>query len=206
MSTPEGLTRKGLATRARIVETAAELVLERGVNGTTLEDVRTATKTSRSQLFHYFPEGKPDLVSALTEWQTARVFAAQRPHLDELDTWESWQKWGEAIADFYRAQPCWGCPIGSMANELIGSHDQVAAAVQQAWDDWQRLFQAGAERMIAGGLLRPGTDGQRLGRSILAILQGGLLMTKTTRTDEPLLDALDTISLTLRAHAADPVR
>ncbi|MFE7839158.1 TetR/AcrR family transcriptional regulator [Streptomyces sp. NPDC057474] len=206
MSTPEGLTRKGLATRARIVEAAAELVLERGVNATTLEDVRTATRTSRSQLFHYFPEGKPDLVSALTQWQGARVFDAQRPYLDELDSWESWQKWREAITDFYREQPCWGCPIGSMVNELVGSHDQVAASVQRVWAEWQRLLQAGTERMITAGLLRADTDAQRLGRSILATLQGGLLMTKTTRTEEPLLDALDAIFLTLRAHAVDPAR
>lgn len=204
MSTPEGLTRKGLATRARIVEAAAELVLTRGVNATTLEDVRAATRTSRSQLFHYFPAGKPDLVSALTQWQGARVFDAQRPHLDELDSWESWQKWREAITAFYRAEPCWGCPIGSMVNELVGSHDQVAAAVQNVWTEWQRLLQAGTERMITAGLLRADTDGHRLARSILAILQGGLLMTKTARTEEPLLDALDAIFLTLRAHAVDP--
>jgi hypothetical protein len=150
--------------------------------------------------------GRADLVSALTEWQGARVFDAQRSYLDKLDSWESWQKWREAITDFYREQPCWGCPIGSMVNELVGSHDQVAASVQNVWAEWQRLLQAGTERMITAGLLQVSTDGQRLGRSILATLQGGLLMTKTTRTEEPLLDALDTIFLTLRAHAVDPPR
>jgi hypothetical protein len=134
------------------------------------------------------------------------VFDAQRSYLDKLDSWESWQKWREAITDFYREQPCWGCPIGSMVNELVGSHDQVAASVQNVWAEWQRLLQAGTERMITAGLLQVSTDGQRLGRSILATLQGGLLMTKTTRTEEPLLDALDTIFLTLRAHAVDPPR
>ncbi|QYX79413.1 TetR/AcrR family transcriptional regulator [Streptomyces akebiae] len=206
MSTPEGLTRKGLATRARIVEAAAELVLARGVNATTLEDVRAATRTSRSQLFHYFPEGKPDLVSALAGWQAARLLDAQRPSLEELDSWEAWQKWREAITAYYRAQPYWGCPIGSMVNELAGGHDQVAAAAQEAMADWQRLLQTGTERMITAGLLRADTDPQRLARSILAILQGGLLMTKTTRSEEPLLDALDTIFLTLRAHAVEPPR
>jgi hypothetical protein len=93
-----------------------------------------------------------------------------------------------------------------MVNELVGSHDQVAASVQNVWAEWQRLLQAGTERMITAGLLQVSTDGQRLGRSILATLQGGLLMTKTTRTEEPLLDALDTIFLTLRAHAVDPPR
>lgn len=60
--------------------------------------------------------------------------------------------------------------------------------------------------MIGAGLLRADTDAHRLARSILAILQGGMLMTKTTLTDEPLLDVLDSIFLTLRAHAVDPAR
>lgn len=132
--------------------------------------------------------------------------AEQRFCLEELDSWEAWQEWREAITAYYRAQPYWGCPIGSMVNELAGSHDQVAAAAQSVMADWQRLLQTGIEHMIAASLLRSDTDAQRLARSILAILQGGLLMTKTTRTEEPLLDALDTIFLTLRAHAVDPAR
>jgi AcrR family transcriptional regulator len=35
-----GLTRKGTQTRQRIVAAAADLILQRGVAGTTLDDVR----------------------------------------------------------------------------------------------------------------------------------------------------------------------
>jgi AcrR family transcriptional regulator len=201
MGSPEGLTRKGIATRSRIVEAAAEMVLARGVTATTLEDVRTRTRTSKSQLFHYFPEGKADLVSALAQWQAARLFDAQRPYLDELDSWESWQQWRNAILGYYTRQPYWGCPIGSMVNELAGSHSQIAAAAQNALLEWQQLLEGGIVRMVAAGHLRGDTNPHRLARSILAILQGGLLMTKTTHSSEPVEDALDAIFLALRAHA-----
>ena len=46
------LTAKGEATRARIVEAAADLILARGVGSTSLDDIRAGTATSKSQLFH----------------------------------------------------------------------------------------------------------------------------------------------------------
>ena len=49
------LTAKGARTRARIVEEAAALIHERGVAGTTLEDVKAAAEVSGSQMYHYFP-------------------------------------------------------------------------------------------------------------------------------------------------------
>ena len=57
---PEGqaprLTAKGLATRERIVAAAAQLMFERGVAGTSTDDVQAAAGISASQLYHYFDD------------------------------------------------------------------------------------------------------------------------------------------------------
>ena len=47
------LTPKGARTRARIVEEAAALIHERGVAGTTLDDVKVAAEVGSSQMYHY---------------------------------------------------------------------------------------------------------------------------------------------------------
>jgi len=83
------LTLKGAATRGRIVEAAADLILARGVGGTNLDDICAGTATSKGQVFHYFPGGKSDLVSAIASLQAERVLDAQRPFLDTLDTWDN---------------------------------------------------------------------------------------------------------------------
>src|ERR1700750_3400574 len=111
------ITAKGQATRARIVEAAARCALARGAAGRSLDDIRAGTGTSKSQLFHYFPGGKRDLVAAIAAFQAERVLAAQRPHLDELDTMESWERWRDAVVAHYGAQQHWGCPIGALSSE-----------------------------------------------------------------------------------------
>src|SRR5260370_27940697 len=83
---------KGAATRARIVQAAAELVLARGVGGTSLDDIGAGTGTGKGQLFHYFPGGKGELVRALTDFEAERILDAQRPWLDTLDSSEAWER------------------------------------------------------------------------------------------------------------------
>src|ERR1700685_3736787 len=107
------LTPKGVATRARIVATSADLVLARGIGGTTLDDIRAGTATSKGQLFHYFPGGKAELVGAIASFQGERVLNAQRPYLDTLDSWSAWEGWRRAVLDHYGSQAHWGCPISA---------------------------------------------------------------------------------------------
>ncbi|WP_203922642.1 TetR/AcrR family transcriptional regulator [Rugosimonospora africana] len=196
------LTPKGAATRERIVEAAADLILARGVGGTSLDDIRAGTATSKSQLFHYFPGGKSELVGAIAAFQAERVLQAQRPYLDTLDTWEAWQGWRDSVIAHYGSQPHWGCPIGSLAGELMGNDPARAADVAEHLNKWRGYLQAGAERMRESGLLRADADPERLALSVFASLQGGLLLTQTMCSIEPLAAALDGALATLRDSAA----
>src|ERR1700710_1761799 len=87
------LTAKGRATRQRIIEGAAGEIRARGVAMTTLEDVMARTRTSKSQLFHYFPDGKDQLLLAVAAFESAMVIEDQQPHLGTLTSWAAWQRW-----------------------------------------------------------------------------------------------------------------
>ena len=95
------LTAKGRATRDRIVEGAAEVLREQGVGAATLEDVMARTRSSKSQLFHYFPDGKDQLLLAVAEFEAGRVLADQQPYLGRLDSWEAWQAWRDVVVERY---------------------------------------------------------------------------------------------------------
>jgi AcrR family transcriptional regulator len=190
------------ATRARIVERAADLLLARGVGGTSLDDIRAETATSKSQLFHYFPGGKSALVAAIAAFQSERVLAAQRPFLDALDTWAAWEGWRGAILAHYCSQAQWGCPIGTLASELIGNDPERAAEVAAYLDRWRGYLEAGLTRMQAAGLLRADADPRTLALATFAALHGGLMLTQTMQSGEPLAAALDGALAALRAAAA----
>jgi AcrR family transcriptional regulator len=202
MSSTAKLTPKGAATRARIVEAAADHILAHRVGGTSLDDIRAGTATSKSQLFHYFPGGKTELVAAIASFQSERVLAAQRPFLDTLDTWEAWEGWREAVVAHYGSQAHWGCPIGALASELVGSDPALSTQMAAYMDRWRGYLQAGLTRMRAAGLLRADADPETLALSIFAALHGGLLLTHTMQSIEPLEAALEGAMTALRAWQA----
>jgi AcrR family transcriptional regulator len=195
------LTRKGAATRGRIIEAAADLILARGVGGTNLDDICTGTGTSKGQLFHYFPGGKSELVSAIAAFQSERVLDAQRPFLDTLDRWDDWDRWRDAVVTHYRSQPHWGCPIGALVAELVKNEPARAAEVGAHMNRWRGYLQAGLQRMRDRGLLRADADPHALALSIFSALQGGLLLTQMMESIEPLEAALDGALTALHATA-----
>jgi AcrR family transcriptional regulator len=206
MPTPAKLTPKGAATRARIVESAADLILARGARGTNLDDICAGTPTSKGQLFHYFPDGKSELVSAIAAFQAERVLDAQRPFLDTLDTWEAWEGWRDAVLAHYGSQAHWGCPIGALTAELVRDEPERAADVTAHMNRWRQYIEAGLQRMHAAGLLRDDVNPDTLALSTFAALHGGLLLTQMMHSIEPLEAALDGALAGLRAAATAPTR
>ena len=99
--TERRLTRRGRETRERIVAAAAELMFERGVAETTLEDIRAAAGVSGSQVYHYF-EDKQALVRAVIDYQTDAVLDTQSPHLDHLDTLPGLRAWRDLLVGHQR--------------------------------------------------------------------------------------------------------
>ena len=69
-------TRRGRATRERIIRAAAELVAERGVAAVSLDDVGACAPASRSQLYHYFDD-KEALIRAVVDATSDAVLGAQ---------------------------------------------------------------------------------------------------------------------------------
>ena len=181
---------------------AADLVLDRGAQGTSLDDLRAATATSKSQLFHYFPGGKGDLISAIGALQIERVLDAQRPYLDELDTWASWDRWRDAVLAHYGSQPHRGCPIGALTAELVRSEPHRAPEAIAHMNRWRSYLEAGLRRMTKTGRLRADVDPRTLSLSVFAALQGGLTLSAMAGSIEPLQAALDGALTTLRASAA----
>ena len=92
-------TAKGRAMRERIVHAAAELIAAKGVAGMSLDDVRSRTGASRSQLYHYF-ENRDDLVHAVIDVITDVVLNNQGELLYDLDSWAGIDRWFDALVQY----------------------------------------------------------------------------------------------------------
>jgi AcrR family transcriptional regulator len=185
------LTPKGERTRARIIGAAARLIYERGVAGTTLEDVRTAAEVSGSQLYHYFAD-KDELVQAVTGHQ-ADVIVGNQQHAD-LGTIEGLRAWRDmVIAEAKSADGMGGCPLGSLGSQLAESDPQARALVAAGFGRWSAAISDGLRALHTAGHLPAGINPGDLAVTLLAALQGGLLLAQVQRDTRPLETAVDTL-------------
>lgn len=184
------LTARGAATRLRIVNAAADLIYTHGVDRTSLDEVMAASGVSKSQLYHYFTD-KNALVLEVIAFQTKRVFAAQQPHLDALDSFEALRSWRDVIVQLNEEVHARGCPLGSLANELANDSESARKSLASSFGAWTDCIEHGLAKMRARGELAPSADPHELAIALLSAVQGGLLLAKTTQASHPLKIAID---------------
>jgi AcrR family transcriptional regulator len=195
----EPRTARGRATRERIVNAAAGLMYQRGVAGTSMDDVRLASGTSKSQLYHYFAD-KTALVCAVVAFQE-RAVIGDRPFLGDLATLEGLRAWRDQVVRLNgQAVMLGGCPVGSLVSETA-TDERSRQASATAFESWAAHLADGLRRMKEGGELGPQADPDALALGLLAALQGGLLMAQAHQSTAPLETALDHALLAVETQA-----
>lgn len=184
------LTPKGARTRARIVEEAAALIHERGVAGTTLEDVKAAAEVSGSQMYHYFPD-KNELVQAVIDYQADAIVNRNRDALGREDGVEAWRKMVMAAAKRTKAKG--GCALGSLVGQLAESDPEARALIAAGFDQWAVAIADGLRSLHADGKLPSDINPDDLATTLLATLEGGLLLSQVHQSARPIETAVNTL-------------
>jgi AcrR family transcriptional regulator len=177
-------TPRGAATRQRIVTGAAALMREQGVANVSLDDIRAATSTSKSQLFHYFPQGRSDLLLAVARHEADQVLDDQMPQLGTLESWPQWEAWRVRVIEKYDAQRR-TCPLSALTAQLSVA-DPVAtqAVITDLYDRWHGYLAAGVRALIDRGDVAAGTDADHAATAVLTAVSGGAaLLMATDRLD-----------------------
>ncbi len=184
------LTPKGARTRARIVEEAAALIHERGVAATTLDDVKVAADVSGSQMYHYFPD-KNALVQAVIDYQADAIVDRNRRALSSAHGVETWRKM--VITAARRTKGKGGCALGSLAGQLAETDPEARTRIAAGFDQWAATIADGLSSLHADGKLPPDIDPDDLALTLLATLEGGLLLSQVQQTSRPFETAFDTL-------------
>jgi AcrR family transcriptional regulator len=191
------VTARGRATRERIVTAAAELIRERGSASTSLDDVIARAGVSKSQLYHCFDD-RAALLRAVVDHNADLVLGGLPP----LDGWKAIRAWFRSLVEIQVASGgCGGCPVGGLVGQFAEADEPARVALADAFARWEAHVRAGLRAMQARGKLAPGADAGALATATLASLQGGLVLTQTTRDPRRLEIALDAAYEHLRCNA-----
>jgi TetR/AcrR family transcriptional repressor of lmrAB and yxaGH operons len=165
-------------TRDRMVKGAVRLLAVRGLQETSFSEVLEIAKAPRGSIYHHFPEGKDQLVSAAVDLAGANA-------LDVLDRLQGATAekvtatflglWREVLT---RSELRAGCSVlaVTVATDSADLLDH-AAEVFRAWRS--RL----AELMLQGGLAD--TDALPFATTLIAASEGAVVLSRAERSLEP---------------------
>lgn len=186
--------------RARIVDAANQLMYERGVAATTLADVRAASATSKSQVYQHFAD-KDALVKEVIETRAEDVLTQQRRRLRRVESLRGFELWRDELVERNALRNgAYGCPLGSLANEIADHNEDARRAIAAHFDEWLEMLIDAVERLKTRGVLRSDADSRALASGLLSALQGGYLLAKASRDVYPMRAALDMRSAPAGRH------
>ncbi len=187
-STPPAGRRPRGTTREKMVRTAAVLLRENGVAGTTIDKVLAVSGAPRGSVYHHFPEGRAQLLSEAVDYATQTVVdlargAGEGGPAVALDAFVAlWRE--QLIASDYRA----GCPVVAVVVDADPALPGLTDQAGEAFGRWQSVL---AEMMVERGMTTTAAD--RLALQSLCILEGAVAVSRARREIAPLDEAADAI-------------
>lgn len=165
-------------TRGRMVEGAARLLAERGLQATSFSEVLELTSSPRGSVYHHFPRGKGQLVKAALDLTTAQMEELFKPAagaLAEEVTALFLHLWRSLLV---RSRCRAGCAVVAVmiaadSPELL----EHAAAIFRVWR--RRL----ARLLVTGGIA-PG-DADRFATTLIAACEGAVVLSRGEQSLEP---------------------
>jgi AcrR family transcriptional regulator len=180
-----------------MIESAASLFSERGIQGTSFADVLAHSGAPRGSVYHHFRGGKTELTEDAIRWAGEFTIAGAVAAVERNDPVAAVGSFRRHWANILRASDFEaGCPIAPAA--LEGAHEPAARDLAgQVFRDWQKVV---ADAL--GGRGVPRARARSIATLLLASLEGAIILCRAQRSLTPLQRVSDELELVMVAALA----
>jgi TetR/AcrR family transcriptional repressor of lmrAB and yxaGH operons len=175
----------GVKKKARdiLIETASQLFRLRGYEGVGLNDIIEASKIPKGSLYHYFPKGKEELaIEAIQHTKDMVLTEIRNLFQSNEDPVEVFSTHINLLSEIVEdPDKMIGYPIGTVAAEKHSSSEPIRLVCEAAFEEWQDEYR---KKLLETGY---GVEQSReLGVTITALIEGGILLSLTKKSGNPL--------------------
>jgi len=185
---------KSERTKQFIIEQTAPVFNRKGYAGTSMSDLTEATGLTKGAIYGNF-DNKDEVALAAFDFNVAQVVNSIRQLQANAATQE--EKLMSYVV-FYRGVlknkmlPS-GCPIANTLTEADDTHEVLNRKATEVVRRWKKNVTDILEAGIAGGEFKKNTDVQSVAISIITMIEGGIVLSKSTRDNSFLRGATDRI-------------
>lgn len=196
---------KAERTRRFILEKTADIFNTKGYAGTSLADLTEATGLTKGSIYGNFTN-KEDVALAAFDYNLALVTQAVQERMQQATTY--YQKlfaYAQVYHTFIRTSfPVGGCPILNTAIEADDTNNLLKNRAAKAILGWKKTIVELIKAGVASGEFRADVEPDQTALSIIALLEGGIMIARVTNSLTSLDKVLKTVEMLLNQLRASP--
>ncbi len=183
-------------TRQFIIETTSGIFNMKGYAGTSMSDITEATGLTKGSIYGNFGN-KEDVALAVFDYNSSKVRQVIQERIQQAKTYhDKLMVYAQVYDQFTRSSfPQGGCPVLNTAVEADDTNsllkDRAAKAVLRWKKNIQDLIQGG----VAAGEFKEGLDHGQIALSIVALIEGGIMIAKVTNSQTNMDKIMQTVEL-----------
>lgn len=179
-----------------MIRSAARVFQRQGFVGAGLRDIMEEAQAPRGSFYFHFPGGKEELgVEAATFWRDNIVSLTDRCAARAQDAAEFVSLSARALATaMERSGFVEGCPVAVTALEMAHTSEPLRNACDGMLEGWQEAL---CRHLRAGGLEE--NRASSVATLAVSMLEGALILSRTSLSPKPLLVAGEELSALVRA-------
>lgn len=166
------------ATQKKIVSAAERLILKRGYEATSLNDVVSAAGVSKGALFHYFRNKQAVSHDVLKKYANEQIFTPLDKNMGRAHTVK--QGLLDWLQETYNAYSQWkftgGCLVGNFALELSDRDDETREQLKQIFLQWENQLTGYLKPLAAENKIN--MEPRQFARLLISAYQGATMTAK----------------------------
>ena len=174
-----------------MLQAAIDLFHRQGVNATSIDQILESSGTGKSQFSHYFKTKEGLVHAALTHLHKV-IKSGGAATGYEITSWKEMDQWFQSFIDFQKSVNFErSCPIGTIGSDVADTQEHLRKDIVEFFS-WSRGRLAGFfEERRSAGELPAKVNPEALADFCIAIMQGGMLLTKINRNSDMFENAAD---------------
>ncbi len=179
-----------LSTRERLIDAAMALFWEKGYANTSMSDLLAAAKANSGSFYHFFPSKEDLLLAVLDRYVPLLHPAMLGPAWEGIDDpiERIFALLGRYRMLILQTDCTYGCPIGRLALEIGPEQQEVHRRLAKNFDGWTAAVRGCLEQ--AADRLPADIDRERLSGFVLAVMEGGVMLSRSHRDVKPFDEAV----------------
>ena len=191
---------KGLFTKEKIIEVTTELVNQKGIEGTSVNDILNATGLKKGSLYFHFPN-KESIIFAVLEKAKKEFLGFLEESLKGSTPKECLNNFFEKVYIKHKKKDfVGGCIFGNVTLEMSDKNNKYAKFVQNVFDEWinrlEKIIDSGQEKGEVSKFFSPNSFAQ----FIVATIEGGIMQSRLKKEGKPLKECLENLRKIMRSE------